>query len=153
MGFIFATGYEMLMLQSPFDIPVSKLNQLAVETDRKRAAYEISLTERVLHNNELETDEAGINIYDLVVHKDGSTVDSQAFEQAYSLLAAITASGRLPDRYEPVQDARMTITFTAGQTTRRVAFHAYDAFHDAFSINGVFVFYVRNDWADSFILP
>jgi hypothetical protein len=153
MGFLLDTDPAMLALESPFNIPVSQLTRLSVNSGGRTAVYGLSQTERVLPNNDLAADEYGNVLFDLIVEKDGAAVDSGAFAKAYAILAAITSSGRLPAGYAPQGEPKTVITLETSQLFRRIAFYTFDAFFDAVAIDGVFVYYARNDWAEAVIFP
>lgn len=154
-GFLRTQGYDSLFLTAPFNAPTNDLSGLLWEREGAVTAYDVSLTERVLPNNALETDENGNVLYDLVVVKDGQPLDSDAFLTAYRQLVELRTLDRLPADYalpssEPL--LRVTLTRESGGT-RQIALYPLDALHRAVAVDGVALYQVETGWAENVEMP
>ena len=145
-GFLLTQGYAPLLLAAPFNAPTNDLLSLAVDRDGAEAAYEIELRERVLPNNEVETDENGSVIYDVHVVRDGAPVDAEAFLTAYRELLSLRVSDRLPGGWQPEGAPVLTVAYTRSASSRVVALYPFDALHYALAIDGEALFRVEKDW-------
>ena len=154
-GFLRTQGYDSLFLTNPFNAPTNDLSRLVWERDGVQTIYDLSLTERVLPNNALETDENGNVLYDLAATKDGAPLDSDAFLAAYRQLVELRTQDRLPADYtlpatEPL--LRVTLTRDSGGV-RQIALYPLDALHRAVAVNGVALYQVEKGWAESVEMP
>ena len=154
-GFLRTQGYDSLFLTNPFNAPTNDLRSLVWEQNGARTVYDISLAERVLPNNALETDENGNILYDLVAAKDGQPLDSDAFLTAYRQLVELRTFDRLPADYalpEAVPLLRVTLTRDSGGV-RQIALYPLDALHRAVAIDGLALYQVETGWAESVEMP
>lgn len=153
-GFLLTQEYAPLLLTAPFNAPTNDLRQVIWEEDGRRTVYDISLQERVLPNNDLETDENGNILYDLAVLRDGEKMDSDAFLTAYGELLSLRTADRLPAGYAlPETAPSRTITVARSQSAREVAFYPLDALHEAVAVDGVAVFQVERTAAEGIARP
>lgn len=147
-GFLLTQGYDSLLLTAPFNAPTNDITRLTWEEGGQTRAYDIRLQERVLANNQFETDENGNILYDLAVRRDGEQVDSDAFLTAYARLLDLRTADRLPADYRlPDAAPALCVTVTRSGAARRVAFYPLDALHLAVAVDGVALFQVESDWA------
>ena len=105
--------------------------------------YVVRFSEKVAENNALITDADGQPVYDLAVTRDGEPVSAEAFEAAYSRLLLVTASGALPEGWTPAEAPHSRWTYvTRTGVTHSIALSAFDAFHDAVTVDGQTLFYL-----------
>lgn len=129
---------------SPFERPIQKLKSLSIQpVNQKKRSYALSLYERVLPNNHLETDSNGNILYDMDVTKDGFPFDRDSFVKAYLKLMNISQAGLLPKNYQVHGDPLIVIETDDGQYHQRTCFYDFDALHLAMEINGIAVSYVQ----------
>ncbi|MCP6082858.1 hypothetical protein NL341_28055, partial [Klebsiella pneumoniae] len=77
-------------LSAPFNAPTNDLQRLTVQrAGEAEIVYDLSLQERVLPNNDFETDENGNVLHDLLVARNGEAADSDAFLAAYNSLVQL----------------------------------------------------------------
>ena len=154
-GFLRTQGYDSLFLTNPFNAPTNDLSRLVWERDGVQTIYDLSLTERVLPNNALETDENGNVLYDLAATKDGAPLDSDAFLAAYRQLVELRTQDRLPADYTlPDTEPLLRVTLTRGSGgVRQIALYPLDALHRAVAVNGVALYQVEKGWAESVEMP
>ena len=152
-GVLLTQTYTDLLSTAPINIPTNLLSQLSWDKEGETRVYDVTLVERLLENNEFETDARGNILCDVVVTCAGDSVDSDSFLLGYQQLAALRTTKSLPDGYQPSENARQVITLRFEDAERRIAFYPLDALHDAVSVNGVFLYYVDASWADGISLP
>ena len=153
-GFLLTQGYEPLLLTAPFNAPTNDLTALTLLRDGRETVYTVSLHERVLPNNEFDTDENGNILYDVAVEKDGEPVDSDAFLTAYRQLLELRAADRLPDGWViPDGEPAFAVAFTRSASSRRVALYPLDALHVAVAVDGVALYQAEKGWAESILWP
>lgn len=122
----------------------------AIRIEAPQGAWEmhIARTERVLANNQLETDAYGNLVYDESVTVNGKQATAEQLDEWMQRLNGWTVAGNLPADFTPAQDAqpRWRIEWVSqdGQT-RSVAGYRMDAFSDAVAVDGVFRHYVHSD--------
>lgn len=152
-GFLLTQTYAPLLLTAPFNAPTNDLAALTVTRDGKSLEYAVSLRERVLPNNQFETDENGRVLYDVAVELNGTPVDSDAFLAAYGRLLALRASDPLPEGWQPVGAPLLTISFRRSGASRQVAVYPLDALHSAVSVDGIALFRVEKGWGEGIDWP
>ena len=153
-GFLLTQGYEPLLLTAPFNAPTNDLQRLVIRKNGGQTAYDISLRERVLPNNDFETDESGNILYDVIVEKDGQTADSEAFLTAYRQLLELRTADRLPEVWTvPDAEPDFAVEFTRSGASRRVALYPLDALHDAVVVDGAALYRVEKGWGKSIEWP
>lgn len=149
-GFLRTQGYDALLLTAPFNAPTNDLRRLTWQ----ETVYDLSLQERVLPNNRLETDEDGNILYDVVVERDGQPVDSDAFLTAYRGLLELRTVDRLPADYAlPEEAPLLRVNFTRQASGREICLYPLDALHRAVTIDGVALFQVEKGWGETIKLP
>ena len=153
-GFLLTQDYAPLLLTAPFKAPTNDLESLTVIRDGLETCYTVSLQERVLPNNRFETDENGSILYDVAVRKDGQSVDSEAFLNAYRQLVELRAADRLPAGWTPPYEAPFfAISFKRSSAVRRVELYPLDALHCAVAVDGVALFQAERGWAENIAWP
>lgn len=149
-GFLRTQTYDALLLDAPFNAPTNDLISLSWQND----LYAVSLRERVLPNNALETDENGNLVYDLAVTKNSAPLDSEAFLTAYRQLLELRTADRLPADYTlPDQAPLLRAVVTRSASVREIALYPVDALHRAVAIDGVALFQVEKGWGEGVALP
>ena len=132
-------AWDTLPSKPAGDVTMERLASLRVNGD----AYQLSRAERVLPNNEIETDAEGNILYDLSVTKNARAISSDAFEARLAALASVAVGGRLPSGWQPEQPVTDTLVFTfVDGTTRTLTLAPYDALHNAVGVDGEYLFYL-----------
>ncbi|MBQ1946918.1 MAG: DUF4340 domain-containing protein [Clostridia bacterium] len=145
--------YDTLLTDTPFAVSLSELTRLEWETAGQTRAWDISLVERLLPNNEFERDESGNILHDVVVSVSGAAFDSDSFILFYSRLVDVKTTHPLPADYELPADCAVTIRLFTANDVREIKLHPYGDLHYALSINGRAVHYLSRDTIDSLQLP
>lgn len=138
MGFLFKAQPEQY-LGLPFDVPLSLVSELRFETPASGSRqYKLSLTEKVLPNNELMRDAQGNPLYQYDIRADGKEIAAEPVAKLYGELMQLGGFRPLGEDHR-VQDAdlllRVQLRFAEGRQ-REVGFYRYDALHAALLING-----------------
>ena len=152
-GFLLSQGYDGLLLGAPINVPTNCLTSLNISRAGETHEYALSLHERVLANNQFETDENGNILYDVQVTRDGAACDSTQFLYAYGQMTALTAVSPLSAGYAPQGEPELVLTLRWEDGARELAFYPYDALHWAVAVNGTALFYTENTWMDGIALP
>lgn len=153
-GFMLTQQYDSLLLTAPFNAPTNDLYGLMWRQEGAEMTYQISLQERVLPNNEFEKDESGSILHDVVVMRDGSPVDSDAFLTAYGQLLDLRTQALLPQDWQiPQGEAALTVIVTRSAASRRVDFYPLDPLHWAVAVDGKAIYQVERDWAQGILWP
>ena len=154
-GFLRTQSYDSLFLTQPFNAPTNDLSRLIWEQGGVQTVYDVSLTERVLPNNALETDENGNVLYDLAVTKNGAPLDSDAFLNAYRQLVELRTLDRLPATYVlPAEKPLLRVTLARESgSARQIALYPLDALHRAVAVDGVALYQVEKGWAEDVEMP
>ncbi|MEG2206542.1 MAG: DUF4340 domain-containing protein [Clostridia bacterium] len=140
-----------LITRRPADLGGAELSGIRVQTGNGMLDIAVSRTERVLPNNQLETDEAGNPVYDIAILCNGQSMNADAFNGLCQRLAAMTIAGDLPAEWSPNgATPRWQIALTTvGGTTRTLAAYPLDAFSDAIAVDGVARHYLHVEALDS----
>ena len=128
-----------------YTVPVAlgNLAEMTVTTASGTQTYAITRTEQVQENNELVYDADGNLVYDHTCTLDGRAISYTAFEAAYNNLLMVTVSGLLPEGWAAMEQPHTVFTFTRFDgITHTVTLTAYDAFHDAVTLDGMSLFYL-----------
>ncbi len=143
MQFLSSLAPEALAQRSPVNYAVNVMTEFSLDVGSEKTVYSLSLAERVLENNEFETDENGNILYDVIVKKDGAAVDTDAFLNWYAQFAAISGTGALPDGYVLQGAPLATVTLKSESASREVAFYTIDALNVALAVNGEAYYYAQ----------
>ena len=154
-GFLRTQDWNSLLLAAPFNSDIGEINSLTWSQDAQTWVYNLSFSERILPNNELERDENGNVIYDVNVSCNGQETDSEAFAAAYGRLCALRMEDRLPVDYSlPQGEPLLMVEIMRNDGKQRtITLWPLDALHDAVAVNGVALFRVEKGWADSINWP
>ena len=151
LGSILSASPETLAARSPADMGGAALGEVLIEAPQGTLRLTAEYNQRVLPNNDLETDENGDPVYDIAVSVNGETADAEILTTLTTRLNALTASGSLPSGWAVPQGEeprwRIVLT-TAGGTQREIAGYRLDAFSDALAVDGVALHYVHEEAVD-----
>jgi len=146
-GILLTQGYEKLLLTQPFNIPTNLLTRLTWQQDGQTRVYDLTLTERIAPNGEIEKDASDRILYDVLVQRDGEAADAEAFLLSYARLTDVKTNDALPAGYTLNEDAQpeVVIRLYFNGDEREVAFYPYDALHWAVAVDGTARFYVSRE--------
>ena len=153
-GFLLTQRYAPLLLTAPFNAPTNDLTALCVSAGGMTCDYSVSLRERVLPNNDFETDENGNTVYDVAVTRDGKAVDGEAFLSAYRALVSLRTDDPLSAGWQiPEGEPLLSVSFRRSAASRRVDVYPLDALHCAVTVDGVPYFRVEKGWGEGIAWP
>lgn len=142
---------ETLVTRTPANLDGAALREVLIEAPDAQLHLTAEYTERVLANNELETDTEGNIVYDTSVTLNGEPAGEELLTALTSRLNALTVSGDVPDGWTIPEDEsprwRITLT-TVGGTRREIAAYRLDAFSDALAVDGVALHYAHEEAID-----
>ncbi|MBR5231529.1 MAG: DUF4340 domain-containing protein [Clostridia bacterium] len=144
-GVLLTQDYESLLQTAPFAVAVSSLTRFEWEEKGQTRAWDITLHERLLPNNEFERDASGNILYDLRAEQDGIEGNTDEFLLAFSRLIDVKAENLLPDDYAAPKEHEIRITLFRGENRREVKLYPYGELHYAVSVDGETVFYMSRD--------
>lgn len=132
-----ASGADMAS-RNPADWGDLALTAIRMETPDGTTELLAEYTERVLPNNELETDENGNVLYDVAVALNGEAGTEELLDEALSRLVSMTVSGNAPADFQPQGEPRWRIELTARSgLTRTLEGYRLDLFTDVLAVDGV----------------
>ena len=148
--FLFFDDLIPYLNKTPFDVPTGMLQHITYEGNEKKATYRFSQVEKILPNNEFETDTYGNMLYELYVYsqkEEETRIDTNGFLNWYYLLTSISSVSTLPENYTLPKEtlASLSIIDTT-KMERRFTFHPYTPVYHALCVDGVPVFCVRASW-------
>ena len=151
LGFFGEVEPRDMALLRPVNFLVNDLSAVTFALNGKTSRYEVRMVESVTENNQIAVDEYGRTLYDCAVRRAGESrdMDAEAFLNWYTELAALSGDGQLPRDYAPTGEPLAQIILENDHLTRTVSFYPFDALHDAFSVDGTALYYVRRDWLES----
>ena len=148
---LLAATPDTLVARQPADLGGAALSDILIESPLGDVHVTAQYTERVLPNNDIETDAEGNTVYDTAVTLNGEEADAELLTTLTTRLNALTASGDLPDGWTVPEDEtprwRIVLT-TVGGATREIAAYRLDAFSDALAVDGVAIHYVHEEAID-----
>jgi len=144
-GVLLTQDYLSLLQTAPFAVAVSELTRLEWEEKGQTRSWEITLSERLMENNEFEKDASGNILYDFMVQQEGNAVSSDEFLLAFSRLIDVKCEESLPADYLLPEEYDIAVTLIRGEDERVVKLHPYGELHYAVSVNGKAVFYMSRD--------
>ncbi|MDD3336904.1 MAG: DUF4340 domain-containing protein, partial [Eubacteriales bacterium] len=145
MGALITGSAEQWITRQPANLGSAEISSLTVQTGSGNLDIRISRTERVLPNNQLETDEDGSILFDKALTLNGEAITEEQWDALKERLSAFTVSGDAPTDWS-YQNAtpRWTMTLiTTGGTVRTISAYAMDAFSDALVVDGILKHYVH----------
>lgn len=122
----------------------------AVRVEAPQATWELQArrVERVLPNNQLETDPNGLPVYDTLVTINGAEAPAETLDEWTQRLQNWTVAGDLPEGFALAQNAqprwRIEWVSESGKT-RSVTGYRMDAFSDAVAVDGVLKHSIHTD--------
>lgn len=134
--------------KTPANIPVNRLRHLKIQESGDARMYDISLTERILPNNQIMTDENGNLLFEPIIYSNGAELDSDFFLSEYLKLMALAAAGEVPAGYQPDGKAERIYLLETASEPLELALYPFDALHYAMRVNGVFLHYILRAEAD-----
>ncbi len=144
-------GWESWYAERPADLGTVELRSVRILRGSGSLEWQKTKNERVLANNQLETDADGNVIYDEAVTLNGEAVAAEQWDTLIDRLAALTVSGKVPADYsaEGSSPRWQIILTTEGGTVRTIAAYPLDTFSDALMVDGVILHYVHVEALDS----
>ncbi len=145
-GVLTAADAQIWASRNPFEMD-SELRGITVHANGKALEARLIRAERVLPNNELETDANGNIVYDTEVLINGAESTPEQFEALAGGLAAVTVSGKLPAGWTQTEKApRWSAELEGASGERReITAYRYDAFSDAIAVDGTALFYLNSE--------
>lgn len=123
-------------------VAVTPLESLhALETERGGETNVYSLTRETAVQTE-NGDDGEESVQHTVCTKNGTEIPYETFEAAYQRLMTVTVSGRLPQNWTKGETTEKYTFRSESGGTRTVEFSAYDAMHDAVTVDGCTLFYL-----------
>lgn len=124
------------------------LAAIRIEAPQGTWEMQVERTERVMANNQLETDASGNIVYDEQVTVNGTQATAEQLDDWLQRLNSWTVAGMLPQDFTLAPDAqprwRIQWVSAAGHT-RSVTGYRMDAFSDAVEVDGVMKHYIHSD--------
>lgn len=145
--------YDALLQTAPFAVAISEVTRFEWAEGGQVRAWDITLHERVLENNEFETDDSGNILYDMRFWRDGVEMDGDSFLTAFSRLMDVQSINLLPEDYQLPETHDIAIRMHRESGMREVKLYAYGELHYAVSVDGEAVFYVSRDTIASVKMP
>lgn len=141
-----------LITRTPAAVGDESIAFLRIEAPQGTVELHAERTERVLENNELETDENGEIVYDTTVTLNGKAGTEEQLQEITDRLNAFAVSGAIPQNAELAQTPRWVLEWeTESGTSRRIEALRMDAFSDALRVDGVLLHYTHSDAIESLI--
>lgn len=103
---LLAATPDTLVARQPADLGGAALSDILIESPLGDVHVTAQYTERVLPNNDIETDAEGNTVYDTAVTLNGEEADAELLTTLTTRLNALTASGDLPDGMGPCPRTR-----------------------------------------------
>ena len=144
-------SWESWCATRPADLGTAELHSIQIIRGSGVLEWQKTKTERVLSNNQLETDTDGNVIYDEAVALNGEAAAAEQWDTLVDRLAALTVSGKIPADYsaEGKSPRWQIVLTTEGGTVRTIAAYPLDTFSDALMVDGVIRYYVHIEALDS----
>ena len=138
-----SADWKNLITRTPAAMDDSLLSYIVFETPEKTIEIQITRTESVLDNNELETDANGNLVYHTDVLLDGKPAPVELLDELMNRLNAFTVEGSIPADAvrNPDPHWRITLVTDTGET-RVLEGYQLDVFSDAVAVDGVLMHYV-----------
>jgi hypothetical protein len=147
-AFLKADAMDYLTL-NPADMGAEPIRSIVVQTGSGTLDIRAEYTERVLPNNELETDETGNVVYAVDATLNGEPISAEAFGALVERLRQMAVSGALETISEPGGAPQWQTTLTTAQgKSRALAAYPMDAFQDVLAVDGVAVHYISKEALD-----
>ena len=151
-SFLQSFSWDKYLLAAPVSLPVQSLSAVVWEENGKKTVFDISCTERVLKNNEFETDENGQILYDLNASADGQPVDADSFVSWYLALSGLRGTQRTEEKkWTAETEPLLTLTLTGEDRRfeRKITVCPYSAVQDLLFVDGVSLYLIDSSWRAS----
>lgn len=128
-----------LLTRAPADMGDALVTAVDLSMGDRVYALRYTRAERVLPNNQLETDERGNVVYDVSATLNGESISPDSYLAFVERLRAMRVSGELAEPFDPGATAprwELVLTVRGGER-RVVAAYPLNAFFDAIAVNGV----------------
>lgn len=133
----------------PADMGAETVRSIVVQTGGGTLDVRAEYSERVLPNNELETDENGNVVYVVDASLNGEPISAEAFDGLVERLKEMAVSGALETLSEPDGAPQWQMTLTTAQgKSRTLAAYPMDAFQDVLAVDGVAAHYISKEAPD-----
>ncbi len=140
------TDAEKYLTRTPADMGNTKIASVTAETEAGTLSILATYTERVLANNELETDSEGNTVYDVAITANGEPMTEDAFNTLTESLQEMTVSGTVSDAQLPEGSLLWQLTLTTVDgTMRTLTAYPMDAFSDMLAVDGVAKHYINGE--------
>lgn len=141
--------WKSLISRTPAAMGNELLTDILLETPDASAHVQISRTESVLANNELELDSEGNIVYQTSVTLNGQPAPAELLETLQDRLDRFTVEGEIPANAQIAEAPRWRLTLTAESgKVRVVEGYRLDVFSDAVAVDGVMCHYVYDEAID-----
>ncbi len=134
-----AASPASLLTRTPADMGNTIITGIQVQLGDQMLDIRQQRTERVLPNNQLDTDELGNILYDTSYTRNGDPLSEEAFNTLVNKLKAMKVSGEAPEGTSITGSAprwQLTLTTQAG-AVRTLAAYPLDTFFDILAVDGV----------------
>ena len=129
-----------LATRNPANLGDAFITGVSIETAGDTLQVQVSRTQRVLPNNEVETDTDGTALYDTTILFNGETASQERLDELLDHLSQLTVNGDAPANWLPTaqEKPRWTIRLqTEGGQQRVIEAYRLDAFTDVLCVDGV----------------
>ena len=150
-------NWQECVTATPFLFGQNNLSEAVVVANGTETKYEIRYVERVLPNNQFETNEYGNTVYEMRVRKNGQPFDAYAFSEYYAKLAALSEAVPLYQTELPeylwvpgnkdVPLVTVRVKTENGKAEMTVSLYPGPVGRDYLAVDGVCVFTVPRSWA------
>jgi len=144
---------ETLLSRTPAAMGDALIASVLITAPQGGLAVDVLRAERVLPNNQIELDEAGNPVYDVLVAINGQEGSQEQLDELTSRLQNLSAIGNIPEDFTVAQEKprwSITVETTAGEI-RQIDAWRMDAFSDALMVDGVLRHYVHSDAIDALV--
>lgn len=141
--------WQTLISRTPAAMGDNLLSYIVFETSETTVEIQITRTESVLANNELERDADGNIVYLTTVKVNGKEAPQEQLDVLLDRLNAFSVEGSIPDDAVIDSEPRWRITLiTETGRTRVLEGFRLDVFSDAVAVDGVICHYVYDEAID-----
>ena len=132
------------LARSLVPVATDHLGSLRIDrADGTRDEYILTYTSEPLSEEEIEENGDGETSRVVVTcEKNGEEIPYTVFEADYERMRVVNVSGRLPDGWEKKETRERYVFRTVSGTEHTVELSAFDAMHDAVTVDGCTLFYL-----------
>ena len=143
------------LAENPFIYGVNDLSALCLTANGKTSEYTVNYVERILPNNELETDEYGNVLYEMRVKKDGTSQDAAWFAECYQSLRSLGGAKMLDGIWTPGDQEQpilsMAISPEDGSESMNISLYPDKEQWSLLAVNGTAIFEVPLKWQEAIL--